>query len=335
MVFLEKQYGQVIIYNTADGNTKLEVKFYEDTVWLSQNQIAQLFQTKKQNISYHVNNILNDNELNRNSVVKEFLTTALDEKKYLVQYYNLEMIIALGYRIKSNVATNFRKWATTTLEEYIVKGFAINDDLLKRAGGGRYFKELLARIRDIRSSERVFWRQVLDIFATSIDYDPKLEVSQKFFKTVQNKMHWATHGHTTAEIIVERANAEKDFMGLTAFDGDYPTKEDAEIAKNYLSKDELDTLNRIVSLYLDFAELMAKEEKPMTMNDWIEQLDYFLKMSRKDILIGNGIVSYIEALEHARNEYNKFSKRILTNQTENEKLYFDKLQQLLLIDKKD
>ena len=332
---MEKQYGQVIIYNTADGNTKLEVKFYEDTVWLSQNQIAQLFQTKKQNISYHINNILNENELNRNSVVKEFLTTALDGKKYLVQYYNLEMIIALGYRIKSNVATNFRKWATATLEEYMVKGFAINDDLLKRAGGGRYFKELLARIRDIRSSERVFWRQVLDIFTTSIDYDPKLEVSQKFFKTVQNKMHWATHGHTAAEIIVERANAKKDFMGLTTFDGDYPTKEDAEIAKNYLSKDELDTLNRIVSLYLDFAELMAKEEKPMTMNDWIEQLDYFLKMSRKDILSGSGTVSHIKALEHARKEYNDFSKRILTNPTENEKLYFDKLQQLMLIDKKD
>ena len=332
---MEKQYGQVIIYNTADGNTKLEVKFYEDTVWLSQNQIAQLFQTKKQNISYHINNILNENELNRNSVVKEFLTTALDGKKYLVQYYNLEMIIALGYRIKSNVATKFRKWATATLEEYMVKGFAINDDLLKRAGGGRYFKELLARIRDIRSSERVFWRQVLDIFATSIDYDPKLEVSQEFFKTVQNKMHWATHGHTAAEIIVERANAKRDFMGLTSFDGDYPTKEDAEIAKNYLSKDELDTLNRIVSLYLDFAELMAKEEKPMTMNDWIEQLDYFLKMSRKDILTGSGTVSHIKALEHARKEYKDFSKRILTNPTENEKLYFDKLQQLMLIDKKD
>ena len=332
---MEKQYGQVIIYNTADGNTKLEVKFYEDTVWLSQNQIAQLFQTKKQNISYHINNILNDNELNRNSVVKEFLTTALDGKKYLVQYYNLEMIIALGYRIKSNVATNFRKWATATLEEYMVKGFAINDNLLKRAGGGRYFKELLARIRDIRSSERVFWRQVLDIFTTSIDYDPKLEVSQEFFKTVQNKMHWATHGHTAAEIIVERANAKRDFMGLTTFDGDYPTKEDAEIAKNYLSKDELDTLNRIVSLYLDFAELMAKEEKPMTMNDWIEQVDYFLKMSRKDILTGSGTVSHIKALEHARKEYNDFSKRILTNPTENEKLYFDKLQELMLIDKKD
>ena len=282
-----------------------------------------------------INNILNENELNRNSVVKEFLTTALDGKKYLVQYYNLEMIIALGYRIKSNVATNFRKWATATLEEYMIKGFVINDDLLKRAGGGRYFKELLARIRDIRSSERVFWRQVLDLFATSIDYDPKLEVSQEFFKTVQNKMHWATHGHTAAEIIVERANAKKDFMGLTTFDGDYPTKEDAEIAKNYLSKDELDTLNRIVSLYLDFAELMAKEEKPMTMNDWIEQLDYFLKMSRKDILTGSGTVSHIKALEHARKEYNDFSKRILTNPTENEKLYFDKLQQLMLIDKKD
>lgn len=210
--------------------------------------------------------------MDENSVVRNFRTVASNGKTYNIKYYNLEMIIAIGYRVRSNIGINFRKWATATLEEYMIKGFAINDDLLKRAGGGRYFKELLARIRDIRSSERVFWRQDLDIFATSIDYDPKLEVSQKFFKTIQNKMHWATHGHTAAEIIVERENAEKDFMGLTFFNGNYPTKEDAEIAKNYLSKDELDTLNRIVSFYLDFAELMAKEEKPMTMNDWIENM---------------------------------------------------------------
>ena len=224
---------------------------------------------------------------------------------------------------------------TNTLNEYIVKGFAVNDDLLKRAGGGRYFKELLARIRDIRSSERVFWRQVLDIFATSIDYDSKNELSQKIFKFVQNKMHWATHGHTATKIIIERANAEKDFMGLTTFNDDYPTKEDTEVVKNYLSKDELDTLNRIFSLYLDFAELMAKEEKPMTMNNWLEQLDYFLKMSKKDILTGNGTVSHIEALEHARKEYNQFSKRILTDPTETEKSYFEKLQQLMLLERKD
>ena len=332
---MEKQYGQIIIYKTPDGNTKLEVKFYEDTVWLSQEQLVELYGSSKSNISEHIKHILEEGELDENLTVRNFRTVASNGKTYNIKYYNLKMIIAIGYRVRSNIGTNFRKWATTTLEEYMIKGFAINDDLLKRAGGGRYFKELLARIRDIRSSERVFWRQVLDIFATSIDYDPKLEVSQEFFKTVQNKMHWATHGHTAAEIIVERANAKKDFMGLTTFDGDYPTKEDAEIAKNYLSKDELDILNRIVSLYLDFAELMAKEEKPMTMKDWIKQLDYFLKMSRKDILTGSGTISHIKALEHARKEYNDFSKRILTNPTENEKLYFDKLQQLMLIDKED
>lgn len=331
---MEKQYGQILIYNTPEGNTKLEVKFYEDTVWLSQSQIALLFQTKKQNISYHITNILSEKEMDANSVVKDFLTTASDGKNYKIKYYNLEMIIAVGYRVKSNIATNFRKWATNTLNEYIVKGFAINDDLLKRAGGGRYFKELLARIRDIRSSERVFWRQVLDIYATSIDYDPTLDVSIKFFKTVQNKMHWATHGHTAAEVIVERANAEKDFMGLTTFAGDYPTLEDTEIAKNYLSKDELDTLNRIVSLYLDFAELMAKEEKPMTMNDWIEQLDYFLKMSKKDILTGNGTISHITAMEHAKKEYKLFKERFLTSPTDNEKAYIDNINQLLLIEQK-
>ena len=235
---MEKQYGQIIIYKTPDGNTKLEVKFYEDTVWLSQEQLVELYGSSKSNISEHIKHIFEEGELDENSTVRNFRTVASNGKTYNIKYYNLKMIIAIGYRVRSNIGTNFRKWATTTLEEYMIKGFAINDDLLKRAGGGRYFKELLARIRDIRSSERVFWRQVLDIFATSIDYDPKLEVSQKFFKTVQNKMHWATHGHTAAEIIVERANAEKDFMGLTTFDGDYPTKEDAEIAKNYLSKDE-------------------------------------------------------------------------------------------------
>lgn len=332
---MEKQYGQILIYNTPDGSTKLEVKFYENTVWLSQEQLVELYQSSKSNISEHIKHIFEEQELDENSVVRKFRTTASDGKSYNIKYYNLEMIIAIGYRVRSNIGTNFRKWATTTLNEYIVKGFAINDDLLKRAGGGRYFKELLARIRDIRSSERVFWRQVLDIFATSIDYNPKLEVSQNFFKTVQNKMHWATHGHTAAEIIAERANAEKDFMGLTSFNGDYPMLEDATVAKNYLSKDELDILNRIVSLYLDFAELMAKEEKPMTMNDWVEQLDYFLKMSKKDILTGSGTISHIEALEHAKKEYKKFSTRVLTNPTENEKMYFDNVQKLLLIEKRD
>lgn len=332
---MEKQYGQVLIYNTPEGDTKLEVKFYENTVWLSLNQLVELYQSSKANISEHIKHIFADCELDENSSVRNFRTLANNGKFYNIKYYNLEMIIAIGYRVRSNIGTNFRKWATSTLNEYMIKGFAINDDLLKRAGGGRYFKELLARIRDIRSSEKVFWRQVLDIFATSIDYDPKLEISQKFFKTVQNKMHWATHGHTAAEIIVERANSEKDFMGLTTFYGDYPTKEDAEIAKNYLSQDELDTLNRIVSLYLDFAELMAKEEKPMTMKDWVEQLDYFLKMSRKDILTGNGTISHIQAMEHAKKEYEKFSERVLSNPTENEKKCFERINQLILINKKE
>jgi hypothetical protein len=231
------------------------------------------------------------------------------------------MILAIGYRVRSNIGVNFRKWATETLKEYMIKGFAINDDILKESSGGRYFKELLARIRDIRSSERVFWRQVLDIFATSSDYDPRSEISINFFKTVQNKLHYAVHGHTAAEIIKNRADSHKDFMGLTTFAGDYPLMDDALIAKNYLDEKELEMLNRIVSLYLDFAELQALEENVMTMNDWVNQLDYFLKMSRKDILDGKGIVSHEEALAHAKDEYIKFKNRFLNEPTENEQRY--------------
>lgn len=245
------------------------------------------------------------------------------------------MIIAIGYRVRSNIGTNFRKWATNTLNEYMTKGFALNDNLLKEAGGGRYFKELLARIRDIRSSEKVFWRQVLDIFATSVDYDPKSEISITFFKTVQNKIHWATHGHTAAEIIKERADSQKDFMGLTSFNGDYPLLEDAVVAKNYLNKEEMDILNRIVSLYLDFAELQALEQHVMTMNDWVKELDYFLTMIRKDILNGPGLVSHKEALEHARKEYEEFKERLFIAPTENEKLYLSHFDELLLIEKKE
>ena len=245
------------------------------------------------------------------------------------------MIIAIGYRVRSHVGTSFRKWATNTLNEYVTKGFALNDNILKEAGGGRYFKELLSRIRDIRSSEKVFWRQVLDIFATSVDYDPKSEISISFFKTVQNKMHWAAHGHTAAEIIKERADSKKDFMGLTHFDGDYPLLEDAIIAKNYLSKEEIEMLNRIVSLYLDFAELQALEEKVMTMQDWVKELDYFLTMTRKDILNGPGIVSHKEALEHARKEYDEFKNRLFISPTENEKKYLTQFEELLMIEKKE
>ena len=297
--------GRIIIYNTEQGG-KIEVKLEENTVWLNQNQISELFNVGKSTINYHINNILKEEELSKNSVVRIFRITAEDRKNYNVYYYNLDMIIAIGFRVKSNVATIFRKWANETLKEYMIKGFAINDDILKQSGGGRYFKELLSRIRDIRSSERVFWRQVLDIFATSSDYDPRSEISINFFKTVQNKLHYAVHGHTAAEIIKERADFNKDFMGLTSFGGNYPIYEDVIIAKNYLDDKELEMLNRIVSLYLDFAELQALEENVMTMNDWVNQLDYFLKMSRKDILEGKGLVSHQEALEHAKEEYIKF-----------------------------
>ena len=325
--------GRIIIYNTEQGG-KIEVKLEENTVWLNQNQISELFNVGKSTINYHINNILKEEELSKNSVVRIFRITAEDRKNYNVYYYNLDMIIAIGFRVKSNVATIFRKWANEILKEYMIKGFAINDDILKQSGGGRYFKELLSRIRDIRSSERVFWRQVLDIFATSSDYDPRSEISINFFKTVQNKLHYAVHGHTAAEIIKERADSNKDFMGLTSFGGNYPIYEDVVIAKNYLDDKELEMLNRIVSLYLDFAELQALEENVMTMNDWVNQLDYFLKMSRKDILEGKGLVSHQEALEHAKEEYMKFKNRLLTEPTDVERRYLDNINVLLSYTKK-
>ena len=325
--------GRIIIYNTEQGG-KIEVKLEENTVWLNQNQISELFNVGKSTKNYHIKNILKEEELSENSVVRIFRITAEDGKNYNVYYYNLDMIIAIGFRVKSNVATIFRKWANETLKEYMIKGFAINDDILKQSGGGRYFKELLSRIRDIRSSERVFWRQVLDIFATSSDYDPRSEISINFFKTVQNKLHYAVHGHTAAEIIKERADFNKDFMGLTSFGGNYPIYEDVVIAKNYLDDKELEMLNRIVSLYLDFAELQALEENVMTMNDWVNQLDYFLKMSRKDILEGKGLVSHQEALEHAKEEYMKFKNRLLTEPTDVERRYLDNINVLLSYTKK-
>ena len=327
--------GLVVIYNNEVNETKVEVKLIDNNVWMTQDQIVLLYQSSKSNISEHIKHIIDEGELSVDSVVRNFRITASDGKKYNVKHYNLDMIIAIGYRVRSNIGTNFRKWATSTLHEYMVKGFALNDNILKEAGGGRYFKELLQRIRDIRSSEKVFWRQVLDIFATSSDYDPTSSASIEFFKTVQNKMHWAAHGHTAAEIIKERADAKKDFMGLTSFNGDYPLLEDAVIAKNYLTKEELDMLNRIVSLYLDFAELQALDEHVMTMNDWLKELDYFLTMTRKDILNGPGLVSHKEALEHAKKEYDEFKERLLVNPTENEKNYIAHFDELLLIEKKD
>lgn len=305
--------GQFLLYQTPDGDSQIEVKLQNDTVWLSLDQMAELFQRNKSTISRHVKNVLEDGELEEKSVVAFFATTATDGKKYSVAYYNLDMIISVGYRVRSYRGVQFRIWATKILKEYIVKGFAMNDDLLKRAGGGNYFDELLARIRDIRSSEKVFYRKVLEIYALSIDYDPRVEMTQKFFKTVQNKMHYSVHGHTAAEIIYERADAEKDFMGLTSWAGPMPTKPEAEIAKNYLTHEEVKSLNRIVSLYLDFAEMQAEEHRPMYMKDWINILDDFLRISRKDILTHAGKVSAKLAKEKADNEYDKFKERTQNN----------------------
>lgn len=305
--------GQFLLYQTPDGDSQIEVKLQNDTVWLSLDQMAELFQRNKSTISRHVKNVLEDGELEEKSVVAFFATTASDSKTYSVAYYNLDMIISVGYRVHSYRGVQFRIWATKVLKEYIVKGFAMNDDLLKRAGGGNYFDELLARIRDIRSSEKVFYRKVLEIYALSIDYDPRVEMTQKFFKTVQNKMHYSVHGHTAAEIIYERADAEKDFMGLTSWAGPMPTKPEAEIAKNYLTHEEVKSLNRIVSLYLDFAEMQAEEHRPMYMKDWINILDDFLRISRKDILTHAGKISAKLAKEKANNEYDKFKERTQNN----------------------
>ena len=305
--------GQFLLYQTPDGDSQIEVKLQNDTVWLSLDQMAELFQRNKSTISRHIKNVLEDGELEEKSVVAFFATTASDSKTYSVAYYNLDMIISVGYRVHSYRGVQFRIWATKVLKEYIVKGFAMNDDLLKRAGGGNYFDELLARIRDIRSSEKVFYRKVLEIYALSIDYDPRVEMTQKFFKTVQNKMHYSVHGHTAAEIIYERADAQKDFIGLTTWAGAMPTKPEAEIAKNYLTHEEVKSLNRIVSLYLDFAEMQAEEHRPMYMKDWINILDDFLRISRKDILTHAGKVSAKLAKEKADNEYDKFKERTQNN----------------------
>lgn len=327
------EYGQLLIYKDKEGNNQIEVKLFDDTIWLTLDQIVHLYQSSKSNISEHVKHILEEGELVESAVVRKYRTTASDGKKYNKKHFNLDMIIAIGYRVRSNIGVNFRKWATETLKEYMIKGYTLNDDLLKRAGGGIYFKELLARIRDIRSSEKVFWRQVLDIYATSIDYDPKSKISQDFFRTIQNKMHWAAHGHTAAEIIFLRADGSKENMGMTNFVGNYPTLQEAGIAKNYLTEAELNVLNRIVSLYLDFAELQALEEHPMTMKDWVEQLDYFLKMSRKDILLDNGSVSHVHALKKARIEYEKYNQAKENKISDVENHYIESLKQLDYLEK--
>jgi len=298
--------SELILYQTDDGGTRLEVRMQGDTVWLTQGQMAELFQTTKQNVSLHIQNVYKERELPEDSVVKEFLTTAADGKNYQTKFYNLDVIISVGYRVKSHRGTQFRIWATQRLREYIVKGFTMDDDRLKRAGGGNYFEELLARIRDIRSSEKVFWRKVLDIYATSIDYDPNVEESQKFFATVQNKMHWAAHGHTAAEVVAARADASKPNMGLTNWPGGRPRRADITVAKNYLKPDELEALNLIVSIYLDFAELQARSRRAMHMREWIRKLDDFMGISEREILTHAGKVSHEKAHERAEAEYEKF-----------------------------
>lgn len=308
--------GQFLLYQTPDGNSQIEVKLQNDTVWLSLDQMAELFQRNKSTISRHIKNVLEDGELQEEATIANFATVQNEgtrKVERVIAFYNLDMIISVGYRVHSYRGVQFRIWATKVLKEYIVKGFAMNDDLLKRAGGGNYFDELLARIRDIRSSEKVFYRKVLEIYALSIDYDPRVEMTQKFFKTVQNKMHYSVHGHTAAEIIYERADAEKDFMGLTTWSGAMPSKPEAEIAKNYLTQEEIKSLNRIVSLYLDFAEMQAEEHRPMYMKDWINILDDFLRISRKDILTHAGKISAKLAKEKADQEYDKFEERTKNN----------------------
>lgn len=323
--------NNMIIYVSKDGNIKVDVNIQGEDIWLSQDVMANLYDTTKQNISYHLNNIFKEKELNKNSAVKNFLTTASDGKSYNVLHYNLDAIIAVGYRINSKKATEFRIWATKVLKEYMIKGFALNDEKLKNNGTSPYFEELLARIRDIRSSEKVFWRKVLDIYATSIDYDPKDKLSIDFFKTVQNKMHYATHGNTAAEVIFYRVDAKKDYLGLTNFKGNSPTKSETEIAKNYLTDEELNILNRMVSAYLDVAEINALDRHPMTMQDWKEELDTFLKMTRKDILKDSGKISHEQALKKAHEEYDKYMQTHLTTA---EKDYLDILnKELAEIDK--
>ena len=307
----QQDKGQIILYQTQDGENKIEVTLANETVWLTADQMAELFQRNKSTISRHIKNVFEEGELQHDSVVAFFATTASDGKKYQVAYYNLDMIISIGYRVKSYRGVQFRIWATQVLKEYLIKGFALNDDLLKNAGSGNYFDELLSRIRDIRSSEKMFYRKVLEIYALSIDYDPRTEITKQFFATVQNKMHYSVHGHTAAEVIYNRADADKDFMGLTTWTGMLPKKTDAEFAKNYLTEEELDILNRIVNLFLDFAELQAKSHTPMYMKDWIQKLDDFLKLSGKELLNHAGTISAEVAKLKADTEYDKFKARSL------------------------
>ena len=304
--------GSIVLYESRDGTLKIDVKFDDETVWLTQQQLAELFQTSKQLISHHINNIIKEGELDESSVVKKYLTTAADGKNYRTNFYNLDMIISLGYRVNSKIATAFRQWATARLKEYVVKGFTMDDERLKQ-NGGRYFRELLQRIRDIRSSERNLWQQVTDIYATAIDYNKDTAETKEFFATVQNKMHYAAHHQTAAEVIYNRVDSNKPMIGMTNFKGNYITKEDTHIAKNYLKEDELNELNLLVGRFLDYAEIQALSRKTMTMNDWKNRLDFELTTVGRDILPDNGKNSHDQAVQKADSEYDKYRQKEFAN----------------------
>jgi hypothetical protein len=314
----------IIIYQTEDGKTKIETRLENETVWLTIDQMSELFQKSRSTINEHILNIYEEKELDNEQSMRKIGISDFSTKP--TNYYNLDVIISVGYRVKSHQGTKFRQWATAKLREYIVKGFTMNDELLKQAGGGNYFEELLARIRDIRSSEKVFWRKVLDIYATSIDYDPQMAISIEFFQTVQNKMHWAAHGQTAAEVIYTRIDANKPNMGLTNFKGNKPTKLETEIAKNYLNEEELNVLNRMVTAYLEMAELQALNRKPMYMKDWIERLDDFLKMTGSDPLKNAGTISHEQALKKANDEYQKHRELTKNELSEAEKHFVKQIE---------
>jgi hypothetical protein len=317
--------SEIIIYQTEDGLVRIETKIEGETIWLTQKQLAELYQTERANITMHIRNIFVDDELDENSVCKDFLHTASDGKNYKTKFYNLDMIISLGYRINSKTATAFRQWATLRLSEYIQKGFAMDDERLKGKAGGSYWKELLARIRDIRSSEKMLYRQVLDLYATSTDYNPKSEESAKFFRIVQNKLHYATHKQTAAEVIYNRADSGKEFMGLTVFAGDLPVLEEVRIAKNYLTTDELEKLNRLVSGYFDLAEAKAMSHEPMRMQDYIDSLDRAMNEFGEGILLDSGQVSHAQAIKKAEKEYRKYQANTLSGA---ERAYLDSLKSI-------
>lgn len=324
---MQKNESNIIIYQDADGTTKITVRFVDEDIWLNKYQIAEIYNTTRQNIEQHINNIYNDGELKNDSTCKNFLQVQSEGNRQVkrnIDHYNLDMIIALGYRIQSKVATRFRVWATQRLHEYMQKGFAMDDERLKQ-GGSRYFRELLQRIRDIRSSERNFYQQVTDIYATSIDYDPRSDLTKKFFATVQNKLHFAVHEHTAAEIIYKRVDNQKPFVGMTNFKGDYVTADDVKIAKNYLSEIELQRLNLLVSQFLDFAEFQALEQRTMTMKDWINELDNQIVQNKRKLLEGNGKISHQEAIEKAEKEFEIYREREM-KQLESD---FDKMIKIL------